>query len=255
MRIVINPKYEYLADFVRKIPDETYEWDVLYKNDRNTVKKVTVNGTTLVVKRYKRPTLANCFIYTFFKMNKAKRSYVYGFRLKEMGFNTAEPVAYIEISRNGFFHTGYFVSAFLPYPLLKEVENYQGALKSEVLSDFAEFTIRQHEAGILNNDYNLTNVFFHKEEERWEFALIDTNRIVFRRKLSRGGIIRQMQSISASINTITEIAEHYAVQRGWNADLFCGVLLLRRGMAVMGKIKRFFKNRLVEIKGVLQVTS
>ena len=74
MKIVINPKYSYLADFINSLPDKNPFPEEVFQNDRNYVYKITVEDTPLVVKKYKRPTLANCFIYTWFRMGKAERS-------------------------------------------------------------------------------------------------------------------------------------------------------------------------------------
>ncbi|MDR2038913.1 MAG: lipopolysaccharide kinase InaA family protein [Bacteroidales bacterium] len=253
MKTVINPKYEYLSDFIGKIPDETYCHDKVYKNQRNIVKKVTVNGIPLIIKRYKRPTLANCFIYTFFRMSKAQRAYEYGFRLKEMGFDTAESIAYIEIRRNGFFHTGYYISEYLPHRLLEVMENYYYALRSEILSDFVNFTIRQHQAGIFNKDYNLSNIFFYKEGNRWEFVLIDTNRIQFRRKVNRRAIVKQLKSTSTCIVTTTQIAEYYAKRCGWNDRILCGIILLGQGLRPTNRIKCFFKDLIADLEYIIDL--
>ncbi len=104
MKIVVNEKFAHLADFVRKIPLWDFPQERVFCNARNTVVKTSAGGVELVVKRYKRPTLANCFIYTFFRPGKARRAYEYAEKLLDRGIETARPVAYIE-KRDTVFST------------------------------------------------------------------------------------------------------------------------------------------------------
>ncbi len=80
-----------------------------YCDRRNTVRKIELTGGRIfVLKQYKRPTRLNQFAYTLFRKSKARRAYEYALRLQQLGFETAAPVAYLEISRHGLFHTGIF---------------------------------------------------------------------------------------------------------------------------------------------------
>ena len=213
MRVVVNPKYAYLTEFIQSIPKQEYECDLVFRDYRNVLQKVTVDGTAMVIKRYKRPTIANCFIYSYFRTNKAKRSYEYAFRLEEMGFATAEPIAYIEIKKNGFFHTGYFISSFLSHPLLDTINEYDAETKTEIIKDFAAYTADLNEKGIVHYDYNLSNIFFYKEDGKsnYQFALIDINRMRFKH-FSKRKCIKGLKTIQFELPYLAYMAECYATQ-------------------------------------------
>lgn len=108
-KIVLSPTYAYLQQEIRKIPAGDYRILETYCDRRNMVRKIELaGGRIFVLKQYKRPTRLNQFAYTLFRKSKACRAYEYALRLQQLGFETAAPVAYLEISRHGLFHTGYF---------------------------------------------------------------------------------------------------------------------------------------------------
>lgn len=230
MKIVVNPEYAYLSDFINKVSTEEFIYESLIRNDRNTITKATVNGCTMVIKQYKRPTLFNCFVYSFLRKSKARRSYEYAFRLKELGVGTADPIAYIEKKKNGFFHTGFFISLYLPYPQVDMLDRYDKDIADKVLDDFIEFTVRTHEKGVMHRDYNLSNILFHKEEgeDSYRFDLIDINRMKFNR-FSEKHCLRVLKVMGLELPVFTAFGERYATLRGWNTEIFCGKLMLARG--------------------------
>lgn len=182
MKIVVNEKFAHLADFVRKIP----LWDFpagacVLQCQKHRSEDLRRRESELVVKRYKRPTLANCFIYTFFRPGKARRAYEYAEKLLDRGIETARPVAYIEKKRYGFFHTGYFISEYLPYATLEHTEHLTDTEKQWLADDFVLFTARLHESGMFPGDYNRGNIMYYKRNCRFHFALIDINRFPFRK--------------------------------------------------------------------------
>ena len=109
-KIVLSPTYAYLQQEIRKIPAGDYRILETYCDRRNMVRKIELaGGRIFVLKQYKRPTRLNQFAYTLFRKSKACRAYEYALRLQQLGFETAAPVAYQEISSHGLFHTGYFI--------------------------------------------------------------------------------------------------------------------------------------------------
>ena len=188
-KIVLSPTYAYLQQEIRKIPAGDYRILETYCDRRNTVRKIELTGGRIfVLKQYKRPTRLNQFAYTLFRKSKARRAYEYALRLQQLGFETAAPVAYLEISRHGLFHTGYFLSEFIAHPLLSTLQ--EGDEESrKILEDFAAFIVEMHEKGVFNLDMNPGNVFFYKSGEKYRFALIDINRIRFCRHLTRNDCV------------------------------------------------------------------
>lgn len=142
-KIVLSPTYAYLQQEIRKIPAGDYRILETYCDRRNMVRKIELaGGRIFVLKQYKRPTRLNQFAYTLFRKSKACRAYEYALRLQQLGFETAAPVAYLEISRHGLFHTGYFLSEFIAHPLLNTLQ--EGDEESrKILEDFAAFIDRK----------------------------------------------------------------------------------------------------------------
>ena len=240
MKVVINPKYNYLAGFINSLPHEAPVPEEVYQDKRNYVYKVTVDGTPLVVKKFKRATLANCVIYTWFRMDKSERSYKYAFRLKKMGFDTAEPVAYIIQKKYGFVHTCYLITTFLPYTLLSAYDEYDHRTLSDIISDFAEYTYNLHKNGIVHYDYNLGNVLFHNEAGKYEFAVIDTDRMVFGCKLKRKRITG-LRGLGFPLPLFSVFIERYTQLAGLHTEIFFGALLINKGVKLTKRIKHKYK--------------
>ena len=247
MKTVINPEYNYLTDFINSLPHTEPVPDEVFQNNRNYVYKLTVEGAPLVVKKYKRPVLANCVIYTWFRMNKAERSYKYAFRLKEMGFDTAEPVAYIVKKKYGFVHTCYYITRFLPYPLLSSCTGYDRQTILNIVNDFAEYTCNLHKSGISHYDYNLGNVLFHKEGGKYKFTVIDINRIVFSNKINSKRI-KGLRGMGFPLPLFSIFIERYTQLAGFNTEIFFGALLLNRGMNLTKRMKNKLKAFIAWIK-------
>ena len=238
MKIVVNPLYSHLQEFIKDIPSHRYECDELYRNRRNTVEKVTApDGTQLVVKRYKRPTLVNMVVYTFLRWSKPKRSCIFAERLGKHGIQTAEHVACIETFQWGIFHTGYSITRFISDDLLSKVNTLNENERETVLHHFAQFTYDLHLKGIKHGDYNASNVFFRHENGCYIFTLIDINRMQFRRRMTQKACLYEFQRLLNRKEMII-VAERYAELRGWDADLFCGGILMARGFNIIGKLKR-----------------
>lgn len=175
----INPKFEYLSSEIHGIPLHEYRVEKVFCNHRNIVELTTIHGERFVVKKYKRPTVANCVIYTLFRKPKAQRAYCNAFMLARKGIETAEPVAYIERHKHGFYHTGWFISRYLPYA---DVRAYYDSLTDEearhkFADAFLRFTYLLFEKHQLNEDYNTGNILAYEHNGEYHFALVDINRI------------------------------------------------------------------------------
>ena len=71
MKVVINPKYNFLTNFIYHIPGCFFkEGETIYQG-RNILKKYDIQGYRLIVKRFKRPNIINQIVYSFFRRSKA----------------------------------------------------------------------------------------------------------------------------------------------------------------------------------------
>ena len=243
MKLIVNPKYEHLTEFLKRIPEGSVKADVVYKHNRNIVTRVTHKGTDLVIKQFKVPNKLNRFIYTWLRESKACRSFEYAGRLLSAGIDTAEPIAYIEIKKTGLFHTGYFISSFLDHDLLFKIDHspFDIAANQDIIRDFAKFTADMHAKHIFHKDYNSGNIFYHKEGDHYRFALIDINRMRFR-KPNKNNVLDGFDRLTLSRIPTVEIAAAYATLRGWNPETLSGAVLMRKGVNMRKRIKKLLKR-------------
>ena len=169
---MINPKYEYLREYVERIPKDFETIGTVIHSGRNLIKMITVDGLDINVKRYTIPPLINRIAYAFFRPSKGKRAFVYPEKLLEKGFETPCPIAYIEETKMGLIGHSYFMSVQSPYRYnFCQFGNADIKSCEDVVTAFAEFTARLHEAGILHLDYSPGNILYDKIGEEYHFSL------------------------------------------------------------------------------------
>ena len=142
MKLVLNPSYCQLRNFVQKLPISFPTLgDCIYKA-RNELRKFSYEGQWYVVKNYKVPLFINRIAYTFFRPSKASRAYEYALKLRSMGIETPAPVAYIELKSGGLLQHSFFVSENCSYPrMMREFEEGGIAGREDILEAFAAFTV------------------------------------------------------------------------------------------------------------------
>ena len=222
MHIHVNTASEHLRDFTERLPELfDREGEVLHAG-RNTIKAFEAEGERLVVKRFKRPNLLRAVIYTFFRRSKARRSYEHAVRLRALGVDSPEPVAWSEYRRNGLITETYFVSRRSDYaPLTAATERFPTSDSLPVLAAFARFTVRLHEKGICHEDFNQTNILWRHDEAtgRYDFQLIDINRMKFlRRPLRPDECMINLRRLSCPAVAFLYILDRYAETRQWDMD-------------------------------------
>jgi serine/threonine protein kinase len=183
MKTVINPRYEYLHDWIENMPFLfEKEGEIIYKK-RNTIKMFLLDNRLIInVKRFHKPHFFNRILYTFFIKSKAFRSYCHTLRIFEKGFDAAEAVAYMEINEGGLLSDSYYIS--LQCRNVREIrEYYAGPLAgNETLIDaFARYSAALHDAGIYHLDYSPGNILIRNDSVSGEysFILVDVNRMKF----------------------------------------------------------------------------
>lgn len=220
MKIKIHPDYLPFRQWIEQVPNGEYHTETTFCKNRNTVEKVNWAGRPFVVKRYKRPTLANCVIYTWFRKTKARRAYENALHLLGNGIETARPVAYIEQRKWGFFHTGYFVSEYLDYPLVAHIQQDRLDAEEQALlkKDLIEFTLDLHRKRILPLDYNRGNIFYHKDNAHYRFALIDINRMRIGKLPDIKESMQAFGQLHFDIADYKEYVGDYARKRGFDLN-------------------------------------
>lgn len=228
MRIEINPPYEYLRGFLEQVPARFETMGTVIHCGRNLIKTVTEQGVHLNIKRYAVPSWVNRVAYTFFRLPKGKRAFDYPQRLLGLGFETPEPVAYIEERREGLIAYSYFVSIQSPYPYtFCCFGNANVAACGDVVKAFAQFTARLHDAGILHLDYSPGNILFDRLPDGYHFSLVDINRMYFGQVGMRRGCAN-FARLWGQTPFFVLLAEEYAKARNMDPEKCVRLVLAYR---------------------------
>ena len=86
MKVVINPKYNFLTDFIYHLPGCFFKDGETIYQGRNILKKYDIQGYRLIVKRFKRPNINKPDCIFFFRRSKARRSFDYSLEVQKRGF-------------------------------------------------------------------------------------------------------------------------------------------------------------------------
>lgn len=226
IHIEINPAYSRSEASIRCLPASFQKGKLIYRG-RNEVRFFEDAGRTFVVKRYKRPYFHQRFFYTFFGQSKARRAFDYALRLRTLGVDTPEPVAYIEEKDGcGLFSIGYFVSGYVADGNLRYLEQTVSSDRAEIVSRFAVFLAGLHEAGFLHGDLNLSNILCRcGEDGSYHFCVIDINRSLWGASFSRSQCLKNLMRITHDRTLLAEIVRAYALVRGWEPGSCCQEVL------------------------------
>jgi len=217
-KTIINPKFNFLSDFIQALPFFFDEGPNIIYKARNEIKIFEPKGLQIVVKSFKIPHFINKFAYSFIRLSKARRSYEYGLLLRTKGINTPEPVAYIENKKYGLLNNSYYVSEYLDYSgTMHELNNGKLEGREEFLRRFAQFTAFIHEQEILHLDYSPGNILYKEAEDSYVFYLVDINRMSFGPVNMKRGC-KNLQRLCGNNEMITFIAAEYAKARGFDVN-------------------------------------
>lgn len=148
---------------------------------RNVIKTLIYNDKKYNVKAFKEPNVINKIIYKFFRKSKAQRSYEYAYKLLKLGFNTPNPVAFIEYSSFFVFKTSFYITEHLNYDftIRKLIDEPKCEDYDNILRAFTRFTFNLHESNINFLDHSPGNTLIMKQGDEYKFYLVDLNRMRF----------------------------------------------------------------------------
>ncbi len=203
---------------MKSLPERFDQEGEVLRQARNTIRRFRVGDMVLVVKRYKVPLWFQRIDYTWFRPSKALRAYRYALRLKQLGINTPEAVACVEMTRWGLFRQGYFVSTECADPNLKCLL-YDPAAPEKLFEAYVRFLVSMHEKGFLHGDLNLSNMLYHKQEDgTYLFTVIDTNRSHFAYCPTRSQCLNNLMRITRTRSFSHKVVARYAQLRGWDEE-------------------------------------
>ena len=218
MKYVVNKNYlsaqEFLTDCIINFDTKGTNFG---NQKRNALKLFNLNGDTINVKSFKVPNIVNQIAYKFFRKSKAQRSYEYASKLKSLGINTPEPIAYYEFTTPSLFKKSYYVSAQLEcdltYRELTRDLNYPD--HEAILRAFTRFTYKLHESEIKFLDHSPGNTLIKKVGDGYEFYLVDLNRMEFK-PLTFEERIKNFSRLTTHKSMVKTMSDEYAKVSGEN---------------------------------------
>ncbi|MBR7156990.1 MAG: hypothetical protein IKD16_01180 [Bacteroidales bacterium] len=265
MAYILNTKYIELESFIARLasPGWFEKNGTWLHNGRNKIKMFDANGIKVAVKQFGRLSLLNKIVYCTIRKSKARRAYEYAQRLGKLGINTPEEVAYIEIRKNGLLQQSYYVCLHTEYQSMLPLF-YQRNLSPEefneitpLLDDLTQFLYKTHQAGVIHNDLNYTNILYKSPEcgcTGYDFTLIDINRMEFYRSadnpqpLPFEKRLHNLRRLNVSVIAHLYIMQKYAQILGMRAqDLQLPVINMRYRFEYKRqrtqKIKNFIRGK------------
>lgn len=225
MKIILNPKYEFLHDYMLQLEEHFEKEGQEIHNGRNVIRTLETHGLTLCVKRYAPPPLHHRLQQMLYKSSKGKLAYLSPLLLRERGFESPESVAYVCYRRGLLSTTTYFVCLLSNYrysmeTLLKDSPETQ----KEVVCHFARFAAHLHEGGFLHRDFSSSNILYDKINDRYHFSLIDTNSMKCGSAVSVEAGCRSLAQLTGNDAFFAHLAQCYARER--KADpIYCAHLI------------------------------
>lgn len=221
-RLCVSEPYrayrESIVTLPRRLPDE----GVSLHAARNLIKALAIDSSgrasvEVAVKAFAVPARPRGFVYAHLRRSKALRSMLNARRLVELGVTTPEPVACIEFHDSGCLTRSYFVCRYWAHDYnltaLLYREDTQGADPEPLLAELARFTAEQHDRGVQHRDYNPGNILVRSHGARFDFALVDLNRLRFRR-MEMNDRIRGLVRLTTNDDYLRIIARQYAALVG-----------------------------------------
>ena len=215
-RFFVHPKYTSIESALRTAIDSfSANKDYVVKGERNIIKKMTIDGVTFNIKKFRTPRFPQNVVYQYLRKSKAQRSFEYASVLIEKGIHTPHPVAYLEHKQGGL-KDSYYISEHLDYDFDFRVLNHNPKWpdRSEILRQMAAFTFRLHENDINFLDHSPGNTLIKKKEDgNYDFYLIDLNRMRFE-TMDFKKRMHNFRRLWLSKTMITIMAEEYATLYG-----------------------------------------
>ena len=247
-KVIVNPVYSHIKDFLKSLPTTFDREGETLKNDRNEIKVIEHNNLKLCIKSFKRATVFNRFMYSWFRATKAERSYKVARRLEQHGIDTPEAVGYVEVyGKWHILQKAYYISLYLDYDFdMRDVLDKTIDCQEKILSSFAkEMAAVVHPAGAWHNDLSAGNVLINKlGDDEWRFSFIDLNRLTFRRRILPVKGLVNLKRLTDNPVALALMAEHYAIEAEKSARLYS--LLLQRNNLYYS-VRRFYIKRVLGI--------
>lgn len=250
-RIHINPAFLEANDFLRTLPATFAKRGKILKNDRNEIKVFQHEELKLCVKYFKKITVFNRYMYSWFRSTKAKRSYRVARKLEKHNINTPAPIGYVEVyGKWGILRKAFYVCLYYEHQYdMADVFNKSIDKQENILSSFAKYMAQKvHPAGAFHNDLSPGNVLINRKDDGgWSFSFIDLNRMDFREYISPLQGLKNLKKMTNDPIALSLMAEQYALSTKRHPQFFA-ILLMQTNLLFTArrvftkKILRIFKS-------------
>lgn len=154
---------------------------MIYNGRRNKVVKLTRENRDINIKAFRVPNIINRIVYGTFRQSKARRSYEHALRLRNLGFNTPEPLAFVEQSSGPLFGRSYYICQQLEgFRDMRSLDGHDNDSLARLADCLGHLIARLHDAGIWMKDFSQGNLLYRPVAKvGFEFFMIDINRMEF----------------------------------------------------------------------------
>ena len=228
-RICIAEPYRECRARIEEFPQRLDREGVTLHSGRNLIKRLGLAGPggepiEVAVKAFAVPAPVRGFVYANLRRSKARRCMANARKLAQLGVGTPDPVASIEYEDYRCLRRSYYVCRYWPHDHDLTALLYRGVPSGSdaqaLLEALAEFTVAQHDRGVLHLDYNPGNILVRSEGDAFEFALVDLNRLRFRH-LDVGDRLSGLARLTTRDDCLRIIGRRYARLYGVDPDDFC----------------------------------
>ncbi|MGJ8656376.1 MAG: lipopolysaccharide kinase InaA family protein [Akkermansiaceae bacterium] len=231
-----NGSFTQQCDSVTKLFQDSTE---IVQKGRNTLKKITYQDTTCVVKAFFIPRFPQNYSYGTFSKSKAKKSYDNAKKLLQLGFSTPAPIGYFEYRSAFKLRASYYICKFANgTQTMHQLLDHPSPPSQEFIKQFAQFCRNLHLKGILHRDFNPKNILISDNKGVKDFSLVDINRITWSAPLSLEKSIGSLARLPFDDATRNLLLEHYAKLA--NADIITCQTILKKAE---WKTQRYFRNK------------
>ncbi len=249
-QIVINPTFEYLRSYIERIPENFDSLGHVIEDKRNVLRKDWVDEMPIVLKSFRRIYLTNKIRYSFFHPSKAERAFDHAMILRHNGFNSPTPIAYIEVKSFGLISQSYFIAEYTDFEPLQTVTDWHN-VDGQLWEGLVNYTYQLHQNNIYPIDYTLGNILYKKIDGKFQFTLVDTNRMNFGPVSVEAGI-RNFVRLGLPVETLTWLAKEYARLRHIDEIRSLERLFHYKRNEVEGRrMKQHLKNMISSVRSLM----
>lgn len=240
-----------LKRWSQELPQSFEEGGEVLHDARNTIKRFSLDGGSVVVKRYHRYGLPMRLIRTLGHSNKAQSAYDNARELLRMGFRTPKPLGVRVMKGLGGIVDSYYMCAEtknLPIKAALGCDDWD----RDLAKAFGQYVARLHQHGVLHYDLNITNVLFEKVGDTYQFELIDVNRMDFTHSaIDVDDCLENLTLFTGRMDLFEYVVQHYAEARGWGWDKVARAICIKQRHDRLWRLRKRLRHPLRKVAVLL----